>query len=181
MSQAHGQFHAMTMTGTEAGRSLLSVPVESAYGELPGKAAKLTSAVFRVDLAVFVSHFSAAKVFGVAVPASAGRFAATGICAVIAVIGMVAGIDVAVEVVMAVVPGAGADEDAAVEPLRAVVAVGRAAVRACGVVAIGANGSGADVDADLGIGAWSRYEQKGAGQSGQRKVFRSVHDSPHSA
>lgn len=137
------------------------------------------SAVFRVDLAVFVAHFAAAKVLGVAIPAGAGCFAAMRICAVVSVIGMEAGIDVAVEVVMAVIPGAGADEEAAVEPLRAVVAVGRAVVRRDGVVAIGANGSGADVDADLGIRAWSRYEQKGAGQSGQRKVFRSVHDSPH--
>jgi hypothetical protein len=122
-------------------------------------------AVFLVDLAVFVAHFAAAEVFGVAVPAGARCFAAVGIRAVVSVIGMEAGIDVAVEVVMAVVPGAGADEDAAGEPLGAVVPVGRAVVRGCGVVAIGANGSGADVDADLGIRAWSRYEQKGAGQS----------------
>ena len=118
----------MTMTGTEAGSFQLSVPVESCIWSY-GKAAKLTSAVFRVDLAVFVAHFAAVKVFGVAVPAGAGCFAAVGICAMVSVIGMEAGVDVAVEVVMAVVPGAGADEDAAGEPLGAVVAVGRAVVR----------------------------------------------------
>jgi hypothetical protein len=43
--------------------------------------------------------------------------------------------------VIAVVPGAGADEDAAYEPIRAVVAGGRASVRSIIVITIGADGS----------------------------------------
>jgi hypothetical protein len=111
-----------------------------------------------VDVAVGITHFAAVEVFGVAVPALAGRFTAVGKFAVISVLGTEAGIDMAIEVFAAVVPGAGTDEYAAVEPLRAVIAIGRAIVRRDGVVAIRANGSRSDVDAYLGIRAWSGYE-----------------------
>lgn len=43
--------------------------------------------------------------------------------------------------VIAVVPGAGADEDAAYEPIRPVIAVGRAGVRSIVVIPIGADRS----------------------------------------
>jgi hypothetical protein len=60
-----------------------------------------------MHVVVGVAHFAAAEVVGVAVPAMAGLFAPAGKFAVISVIGMEAGVDMAVEVL---VPGAGTDE-----------------------------------------------------------------------
>ena len=119
--------------------------------------------MLRMHVTMAIAHFATAEVFGMTVPSGAGSFTAMRIRAVVAVIGMEVGIDVAVEVFGTVEPGAGADEDTAVEPLRAVVAVGRAVVGRNGVVAVGADGGGADVDADLGIRAGCRYEQAEAG------------------
>ena len=68
--------------------------------------------------------------------------------AVIAVVGIKAVVNMAVEAGVPVKPGAGADEDSAEKPVGAVVAVG-------------ADWSDPDVDADLGAGGrdrWSAYK-----------------------
>lgn len=59
-------------------------------------------------------------------------------------------IDVAVEMVGAVIPRAGADEDAVGEPFGSIIAVGRAGVRRRFIVAVGANRSRSDGDAEVG-------------------------------
>ena len=102
--------------------------------------------------------------------------------AVIAVAGIEVAIHGAVEVVGAMEPGAGSDEDAAIEPLRAVVAVRRAVVGGVVIVAVGAFGRGADIDADgnLGVGFWCW--EKGDGKCGRRcdeKSFYSTHGNLH--
>jgi hypothetical protein len=48
-------------------------------------------------------------------------------------------------------PGANADEDAAIEPFRAIVSVGNAVIRGIVIVTVGAIGSDPDVDADLSL------------------------------
>jgi hypothetical protein len=98
------------------------------------------------------------EVSGSAVPVVSRRFAAVRHGTVIAVIGMVTIVDVSVEVFGSVIPGAGADEYAAGEPLRAVVALGSAIVRRNGVIATGAGGGRSDIDGDMGIGACGSYE-----------------------
>jgi len=77
------------------------------------------------------------------------------VSAVVAIAGIEAAIDAAVEAGAAVIPAACADEDAAIEPFGAVVAVGSAVVGAESVVSVGADGSAstdADADRNLGLG-----------------------------
>ena len=110
----------------------------------------------REKLAAYVAPavmtFVALEVFRVSVPAFAWLLAGVRVLAVIAVFGMVGVVHIAVEVGGAVEPGASSDEDSAGEPLRAVVAVGGAAVGRGFVVAVGACGSDADAYTDLGLG-----------------------------
>ena len=61
-------------------------------------------------------------------------------------------IDVPIELVAAVIPGAGADEHSAVEPLRTVVSVGGAAIRRVVVIAVRTNRRGSDADGNLSRG-----------------------------
>jgi hypothetical protein len=68
----------------------------------------------------------------------------------IAVVRIVAVIDVAVEAVRTVKPGAGTDKDSADEPVGAVVAVGGALVRCIVEVAVWTYRSNPDTDGDLG-------------------------------
>jgi hypothetical protein len=69
-------------------------------------------------------------------------------------------VDVPIEIIMAVVPRTRADENAAVKPLRAVVAVGSTVVWSVVIVAVRASrlDTDADANADLGLGCWSRRE-----------------------
>jgi hypothetical protein len=92
------------------------------------------------------------EVFCVSVPAFAGFFTTCGVRAVIAVFGVVVVVDGTAEVLGAVEPGAGSDEDSAGEPLRAVVAVGSAVIGRGSVVAVWALGGYTDGHADLGLG-----------------------------
>jgi hypothetical protein len=70
--------------------------------------------------------------------------------AVVAIMGIEPVVDVTVKAGMAVEPGTRAYEDAAYKPIRAVVAVGRAVIRRIVEISVGAHGSYADVDANLG-------------------------------
>jgi hypothetical protein len=67
---------------------------------------------------------------------------------VVAVVRVEAVIYVAVKAVRTVEPGAGTEKDATDEPVRSVVAVGRAVIRRVVEVTIGADGGRAKVDAD---------------------------------
>jgi hypothetical protein len=101
---------------------------------------------------VGVMALVAVEVLGVAVPAFASLFTTWWVGSFVAVFGAVVVVDVSVEVLWAVEPRAGSDEDSAGEPLGAVVAVRGARVRRDCVIAIGACGCDADAYADLGLG-----------------------------
>jgi hypothetical protein len=83
-------------------------------------------------------------------------------------------INVAVEVVGAVEPGAGSDEDASGEPLGPVVPVWSAAVRGVVEVAIRASRRCSDIDGDLGR-CRARYAQQSGNQGGKDKEFPMAH------
>jgi hypothetical protein len=71
--------------------------------------------------------------------------------AVIAIVGVVAVIYVAVEMFMAVEPGTRADEDAAHKPVGAVVSIGCAVIRRIVEVAVRAYRSDTYIDGNLGL------------------------------
>jgi hypothetical protein len=124
-----------------------------------------------------VMTFVAMEVFRVAVPAVAGPLAGVGVLAVIAVLGMVGVVDVAVEVLGAMEPGADSDEDAAAgEPLWAVVAVGSAGVGRDFIVSVGACWCDADDYAYLGLGSGRGcYKETQTGNRRCCKDFETAH------
>src|ERR1700722_853807 len=79
-----------------------------------------------------------------------GLFAALRHRSAVAVMRVVAVVDMAVEVVLAAVPVAGANEDSAVKPVGPVVAVGRAVVGSLVVVAVRADRLHSKTNGDLG-------------------------------
>jgi len=105
-------------------------------------------------VAVAVAHFVAFEVFDV-VDGPGGMLAAFGMRAVVSVVGMEMIIDVAAKALRAVEPGADADEDAAAEPLRAVIAVGSAVVGWNVVIAVGTNRRWSNLDGYLSLGLGS--------------------------
>jgi len=107
-------------------------------------------------VAVAVAHFVAFEVFDV-VDGPGGMLAAFGMRAVVSVVGMEMIIDVAAKALRAVEPGADADEDAAAEPLRAVIAVGSAVVGWNVVIAVGTDRRGSNLDGYLSLGLGSGY------------------------
>jgi hypothetical protein len=93
----------------------------------------------------------------------------------IAVMWIEAVINVALEVVGAVEPRAGSDENAAAEPLGPVVPVWRAVVRGHIVVTIGTNGFCSDVDGDLS-GCEARNAQQSRNQGRKNNEFSIGHE-----
>ena len=106
-------------------------------------------------MTVAVAHFVAFEVFDV-VNGSGGVLAAGGIWAVVSVVRMEMIVDVAVKTLRAVEPGANADEDAAVKPLRAVVAVRSAVVGWDVIIAVRTYWRRPDVDRLPEPGFWER-------------------------
>jgi len=96
------------------------------------------------DVALAIASFIALEVLK-------GLRAARRHRSTVAVVRIVAVVDVSVKTVGAVEPGAGADEDATSEPVGSIVAVGGAVVRGVVEVSIGANRSCADVDPDRNL------------------------------
>jgi hypothetical protein len=99
-----------------------------------------------------------------------GSFATGRHCTFVAVIGMEMVIYMATKVGRAVEPWAGTDEDTAVEPLRAIVAVGSTAIGRYIIVAVGAVRGHSDVDGDLGLG-FGGCREGDADYNSERKVF----------
>src|SRR3984957_19129529 len=97
----------------------------------------------------------------VAVEVVEGLFAALRHWSAVAVMRVVAVVDMAVEVVVAAVPVAGADEDSAVKPVGPVVAVGRAVIGSVVVVAVGADRLHSEADVNLGWRCARGAEQSG--------------------
>jgi hypothetical protein len=120
-----------------------------------GVAAATTSVsgerVFMAAIVARVSYVALTITGLVAVEVVEPLLAALGQRSVVAVVGIVAVVDVAVEAMMTVKPRARPDEDTAYKPVRAVVAVGGAIVRSVVEVAVGANGRYSDVDSNLGV------------------------------
>jgi len=79
--------------------------------------------------------------------------------AIVAMMGVKAVIDMAVEAGVPVEPGSGADEEPTFKPVGAVVAIGSTVVGRVVKVAVGANGGHSNVDPDLGGSCgWSAQE-----------------------
>ena len=95
-------------------------------------------------------------------PFTAGRHRAVVTLAIVKLM-----IDMAVEMIRAVVPGAGADEDTATEPLGPIIAIRSAIVRRSLVIPVWANRCYSDVDCNLCIRFISGSEQKTCGNCHQ--------------
>jgi hypothetical protein len=98
-----------------------------------------------------VAHFVAFEVFNV-VDGPGGVLAAGRIWAVVSVVRMEMIVDVTLKTLWAVEPRADADEDAAAEPLRAVITVGSAVVGWNVVIAVGAYRRWSNFDGYLSLG-----------------------------
>jgi hypothetical protein len=135
--------------------------------------------VFAAYVAVAVTHLVTVEVlhvFGMKVRARG--LSTCRVWSVVAVLRVVVVIYVAVEVIWTVKPGTSPDEDTATKPLRAIVAVGSAVVGRGFVVTVWANGSRADVDADLSLGFRGCDCKTKSSHCSCCKKFKSVHVSP---
>src|ERR1700678_3814277 len=82
---------------------------------------------------------------------------------------------IAAEFVFTVEPRTHADEDAASEPLRTIVAVGNAAIGRVVIVAVRAIRSDRDFGSDLGLSFGRRRRKHQSSNSSYRKNFKSIH------
>jgi hypothetical protein len=73
---------------------------------------------------------------------------------------IIAVVYVSVKAMRAVKPGASPDEKAAAEPIRAIVAVGRASIGRIVIIAIGASGFLSYVDTDLSRCSWAANQKQ---------------------
>ena len=104
-----------------------------------------------VVMAAAVAHLVSMEVLWGTVPTVAGSVAMVRIFTVVAMIGTVAIVDVAMEVFRTAKPWTGTDKDAIRKPFRTVVTIRSATVRRGIVETIRANGRYTDADADLGL------------------------------
>jgi len=95
----------------------------------------------RADVAVAIARLIGVEVVELLI-------AAPGQWSVITVTRIEAVIDVAVETAVAMEPGTGSDEDAVIEPVRPIVAIGRAVIRSIVKVSVRAHWGYSDADAD---------------------------------
>jgi hypothetical protein len=123
-----------------------------------------------------IPHFIAFEVRGIVDTVFRSRFFAAGReWAFVTVVGMVVVIYVSAEVVRTMEPATGSDEDSAIEPLRAVIAIRGAVVGRNIVVAIGTVRGGSDFDGNLSV-CWSGCcRESEAGESGQGKIWNFTH------
>ena len=104
------------------------------------------------DVTASIAHFIAFEMLNpIKMFIGIGFFTTSWPRAVIPMFGMEMVIYVAVEACRAVKPGAGANEDSAGKPLRAVVAVGSAVIRRDVIVPVGTFRRDADVDLHLSL------------------------------
>jgi len=131
----------------------------------------------RAGVAAAIANFIPSEVADVADRVlGPGGFATGGHGTVIAMVWIVAIIDVAIEAATAVVPGASADEDAVQEPVRSVVAPGSAGIRGVVIVAVGAYRSGPNLNSNLSLGCgWACGEADSDESCNDRKTLESVH------
>ena len=128
------------------------------------------------DVAAPIPHFISFEVGDSIQRLGRFRFLAAGRrWPLVSMIGMHAVIDMAVKVGGAVKPWAGSDKHAPGKPLRAIVAVGRAAIRSGVVIAIGTVGGDSNVDTDLSLCFGGGYGETDCSNRSQSKIFESVH------
>ena len=127
------------------------------------------------DVPASIAHFISLEVVGWSGMFRRGFLPAGGHRALVTVIGMEVVIDMTVKVGGTMKPRASANEDAAVKPLGAVVAVGGTTVRSSVVVAVRTVGGDADVDVDLRLCSGSTGCKAKAGGCGQCEHFQSTH------
>lgn len=130
--------------------------------------------VLAVVIAVIVADFvvvliSAEMSFPAGMPAPVCMFAANRERPVIAEARVVIMIDIAVEADGPMEPRSRAEEDAALKPLRTVVAEGRALIRRVIEIAVWANRRDTDADRDLRIGFLRAYGKTEGSNSGQNQ------------
>lgn len=135
----------------------------------------ITTAVLGLRAVIGFTHVAVFIMCLVRVKVGKGFRSTLRVRAVIAVPRIVAVIDVAVESVRAVKPGAGADEDSTHKPVRAIVAVGGALVRCVVEVAVRAYRGDADADGDLGRCDCAYRQSPRRGESQERKRFSLKH------
>ena len=154
--KALSQFAAdPVLEGIQDGELVASAAVE-ATARPAVKAGATTVSASTMEVAATITTAAAEAVAAVEVPTAiassieAASVTAMAVGAVSATAVIAAAIAISATVVatpvIAVVPGAGTDEDAADEPVRSVIAVGGAIVRGIIVVAIGADWRGAVID-----------------------------------
>jgi hypothetical protein len=108
----------------------------------------------RSCVAASIAHFVPFEVRAIHTLGRLGFLAALRHRALVAVLRMVAVIDVALELISAMKPRAGANEDFSVKPFRTVVAGGGAVIRSDVIITIGAFRGYPDVEADLSLCLW---------------------------
>ena len=132
--------------------------------------------MFAAYMASSITHLVAMKVLHVIdVMLGLWVIAAIGIRTVVAVVGVVVIVDVAVEVFRAVVPGACTDEDAAAKPLWTIVTVGSTAIGSGVVVAVRTARRDTNCDADLGVCFGSICCKAETGDGGRCKNLKATH------
>jgi hypothetical protein len=104
-----------------------------------------------------------------------GFFAAGGIGTFVTVLGIVVVIYMAVEVLRTMEPLAGAYEDSAVEPLRAVITIGGAVIGRGFVVTVGTVGGWSDLNVDLSVGRRGSSRNSKGGHNCKCKTFKFTH------
>jgi hypothetical protein len=113
-------------------------------------AARISGGVFVCGLVACVTDMAIPVAGFVTVEVVEGLLIVLGHRTSVAVARIVAVVDVAVPSGVAVVPGAGTDEDSSGEPVGTIVAIGSAGVWGVVKVPVGAYGGGSDADGDLG-------------------------------
>jgi len=121
--------------------------------------------------AVHVMHCIAVKFL----PVFHRMFAACGETSAVAVSIVETMIDMSIEMVGSVIPGACADEDTAGEPFWAVVAVGSAVIGRNLVVAVRANGRFSDADCNLCRSLRGRSQQETCRNRHKAEIFNCFH------
>jgi len=110
---------------------------------MPAMVSAMPTAVIAMIAAVVLiaaTRFIAVKFMTVVVAVKLAMLATMGICAMVAMMRVIAIIDVAVPAMRAVEPWTCTQEDSAGEPFWTVVAIGTAVVRSVVIVSVGADG-----------------------------------------
>jgi len=139
-------------------------------------------AVFRVSIMTGIAADVASSVASfVGLEVLKGRCATLRQGSVITLMWIPAVIDVAIEAMRTMEPGAGPQEDSAGEPIRPIVAVRSAVVGRVVEVSVGAYRCGSDVDGNLS-GCYRHSAYQRSGESGENKRLPSAYhflEPPH--